>query len=76
MKQGRFGFLMFLSATTLQYIVDGSQDWRLTVTILRAATHEPGRRDHDICLSRSHYTEKMKQAPITINTKYVMDDLE
>ena len=34
---------------------DGSQDWRMT--ILRAATHETERGDHDFCLSRSHYTD-------------------
>ena len=39
----------------LGYIVDGSQDWRLT--ILSAGTHEAEREDHDFCLSRSHYTD-------------------
>ena len=39
----------------LGYISDGSQDWRLT--ILRAATHETERGNHDFCLSRSHYTD-------------------
>ena len=45
-----FGFL-----TLLGYIAGGLQDWRLT--ILRAATHETERGDHDFCLSRSHYTD-------------------
>ena len=35
--------------------MDGSQD--LLLTILRVATHETERRDHDFCLSRSHYTD-------------------
>ena len=32
-----------------------SQDWHLT--ILRSATHETERGDHDLCLSRSQYTD-------------------
>ena len=39
----------------LGYIVDRSQDWRLT--ILCAATHKTERGDHDFCLSRSLYTD-------------------
>ena len=36
-----------------RYIADECQDCRLT--ILRAATHETERGDHDSCLSRLHY---------------------
>ena len=39
----------------LGYIADGSQGWRLKM--LRAATHETERANHEFCLSRSHYTD-------------------
>ena len=51
-------FVCFVSQRPRQqlgYIVDRSQDWRLT--ILRAASHETKRGDHDFCLSWSHYTD-------------------
>ena len=51
-----FGFLTSSSATRL---------YRLP--ILRAATHEKEREDHDICLSRSHYIFRMPQL---INAKH------
>ena len=48
-----FLFVWFLNV--LVNIADGSQDWRLT--ILRAATLETERGDHDFRLSWSHYTD-------------------
>ena len=45
------GFLTSSSATRLY--IDGSQD----LTISRAATQETEQGDHDICLSRSLYTD-------------------
>ena len=43
------------SCQQLGYIVDRSQDWRMT--ILRAATQETEQGDHDFCFSRSYYTD-------------------
>ena len=47
------GFLTSSSATRLCR----GRVPRLTLAILRAATHETERGDHDFCLSRSHYTD-------------------
>ena len=35
------------------------------LTILHAATHETERGDHDLCLSRSHYTDTDRTSAFT-----------
>ena len=37
------------------YIADGSEDWRVTISL--TATHETERGDHDFFFGLSHYTD-------------------
>ena len=40
------------------------------LTILRSATHETELGDHDLCLSRSHYTDTDIQSATTKNFEW------
>ena len=47
----------FLTSSSTTRLYRGRAPRQERLTILRAATHETELRDHDFCLSRSHYTD-------------------
>ena len=54
-----FGWLIgwFVNVFVNKYVITRMGPKTERLTILRAATHETERGDHDFCLSRSHYTD-------------------